>query len=622
MPPQPSSRSSAPKNPRASGSSPEGAKQSRTSALRVSKVLRRRRRVRPPDRISVPILLRKFCELAVMAGLIGAAFAYQFMLPDGWGSVFAGWIAEANGGAAAPTPLATFLTDLAPGLSASLPILELKSTVWLLVAAILVAVHALARLYEVAARRPVFAPDLSPVRGWRNPWRTIPIVAGVLFMGWGLLSFSPATALEWAPRMPLEAAEATGSTTGQAGLYQSTVSWTQVAMGLAFLLAAEDVIRTRRYVYKLLGLILGLGVVAAVVSIAVQAKFPPLYAVWIKWSSGDYRNDVGGIIGHNTAVSSFAMAPMLIAWTMLMSTPPERRVVRGLLAGCLATMALLLVMAQSRAVIPIVFMAFVALMLLLARRASLKPGLRFLAAVPLAMLALLATQFIDHPANPLFRRNLPLAERLKHMTVEHLHTETRLRMLVVSIPVIRDHALRGTGWGTFHYVVPTAQGDYYAANPESTILPTPKKSFHAHNEYLQTLVETGAVGLCLALVGAGTIVVAGWRSMRQSFRQRHIALQLAVFASICALLMHCFFDFPLRVAPLACTLTVLLAIWSAGDRLWVIHTRQLAERPLGGMSAPEAGVANYSAVREVRAARRILGRPSRAPRGKHSPMLA
>lgn len=629
MPPQSPSSASSPRPSRPSGSGAETPR-SRTSGLRVSKVVRRRRRrIQKPEVFSLAILLRKFCELSVMAGLLGAALSYQFLIPPQWMGRFAQMVADANSGATpeeGQTLLAKLLADFEPMLQASLPILELKSTVWLLVAGILIGVHVLAKLYESASRRPVFAPDLSPVRGWRNPWRIVPIGAGVVFMAWGLASFLPISiagrSLNWAPTMPVEAAEALDAASPQGGLYQSTVSWIQVALGLGFLLCAEDVVRTRRYVYKLLGLLLGLGTFAALVSIAVQARLPGLYTIWIKWGPEDYRNDVGGIIGHNTAVSSFVMAPMLIAWTMLMSTRPERRGVRVALGTCLAIMGMLLIMAQSRAVVPIIAVAFATLVALLARRASLKPSLRFLAAIPLVVLALVVSQFVDHPSNPLYRRNLPLAERLRHVTFEHLHTETRLRMLVCSLPLVRDNIVGGTAWGTFHYVIPEAQGRYYEENPDSSILPTSKRSFHAHNEYLQTLVETGTVGLGLALAGAATILVGGWRSMRQSFRQRHIALQLAVFAGLVALLLHCFFDFPLRVAPLACTLAILLAIWSAGDRLWVIHTRQLAERPLGGMAAAEAGVANYSAVREVRAARRLLGRSARSTKGVNAALCA
>ncbi|MBX3728962.1 MAG: O-antigen ligase family protein [Candidatus Sumerlaeia bacterium] len=573
-----------------------------SSATRV----RRRRAVpdEPAARLTVPLVLGKFVELALMAAFLGAVLAYHLSLPESWLVRLSDWMMRLNDGAPVvpgANPFALLIQDFAPFLSQGLPVLELKTTVWLLAALPLFAAHLLARLYEAFFRVPVLPPVATPSR--RDWGRLVPLLCIVGYLVLALVSFS---GLGWAPKPPVDAvpiapeAEALeGARAGLfawlhrmampqgAGTYHAWTAWVQVLGGLLFFVVAEDAIRTRRLVYKLLGLILGLGVVAAAVAVLVHAGLPGLSAIWVKWGPDNYRNDVAGFIGHNTALSSFMIAPLLIAWTLLM-THGDRMAkwVKALVWGAMAVMAVALIMAQSRAVIPILLVAFGALVALLARRAGLRPPLAIWVAIPLVLAVLLLSQFIKHPANPLYRKNLPLAVRIQHMAPEHLLTETRLRIPVCSWPVIRSHPLLGTGFGSFHFVYPQAQGEYYAANPESRIMPTPRKSFHAHNEYLQTLFETGLLGLALALAGVTAILLSGWKTVRRTFRQRHIALQMAILTSLVAMLVHCLLDFPLRVAPLSATLVLLLAMWSAGDRLWLIPVAKLDERASGTGEPP------------------------------------
>src|SRR5690606_312181 len=141
------------------------------------------------------------------------------------------------------------------------------------------------------------------------------------------------------------------------------------------------------------GLILGLGVVAALVALMAHAGMPGLSAIWVKWGPSNYRNDMAGFIGHNTALSSFLMAPMLLAWTLLMahgSRMPGWG--KALVAGAMSVMAAALIMAQSRAVIPILLAGFVVLIWQLARRAALRPVLAFWVAIPLVLAVLVLSQ--------------------------------------------------------------------------------------------------------------------------------------------------------------------------------------------------------------------------------------
>lgn len=558
----------------------------------------------PPVRLSAALLLRKGTELLILSAFIGTVLAYTFQVPTPWMERLYGAAVQLNDGVqptgrwnlgSAPVVegepgrevardrfFAGLLWDFEPLLSNGLPVLETKTTVWLLFALMAVFCHALARLYESICKRQVFPPDRRSKR-WK--WRRgLPVICIPAFLGWSALSLSP---LGWGPEPPVDATPF-GNAVGPAGGYHSIVALLQVAIALVFFLTVEDVLRTRRFVYKIIGAFLGLGVFSALVAILVHGGAPFLSTIWIKWGEGAYRNDVAGLIGHNTAMASFLVAPILIGLAGFVSLRKRMPVGWRVLCGAaIAVMVLVVLMAQSRAVVPILVVATVALAFSLARRAGVRYSIGSVVGVSLILGGLVLTQFVPHPANPLYRRAMPPAERLQHMSFERLKTETRLRILVCSVPQVLSAPLHGAGWGSFQYVYPEVQGRYYRENPRSRIAPTSRRTMRAHNEYLQTAFEVGAVGLGIGLAGLIAVLASGWRSLRGSINQRHTALQIGIWLAILALLVHAGVDFPLRVAPLACSLVLLLAVWSAGDRLWVAPTPPLDERPARRLPAAE-----------------------------------
>ncbi|MCB2155371.1 O-antigen ligase family protein [bacterium] len=553
---------------------------------------KRDRRARPIEaklerpELSLSLMLRKFAEVGVMASFLAAVLSYPLFLPPRINL----WLLSAPSGDGFAQMVHRGITAISlafrPAITGELPVLELKSAAWLLTGLLVIAAWGAARLAEWLLRIDVLARHPSqPLRRGMHWLRFLPLAAGGGFLLWTLISILPIVG--WAPELPAESVLANipqipdKTWTGFGGAYNSVIAWLQVAAGVALFFVIQNLIRTRRYAFKLTGLILGLGVMAATTSILLHVDFPILSDIWIRWAPGEFRNDMGGFIGHNVALSAFMIAPMLMSWTLLLVYRGRysKGVAAGLIAG-IAVMALAVLLAQSRGVIPILGVAFIALIVLLWRQAAVRPGMAFYILVPVGLLLLLLTQTINQEWNPLYRRNIPLSTRIEHISVEHLKTETRLRILVASLPVVAKHPILGTGWGTFQYVYPQAQGEYYQAHPDTDIAPTPKRTQRAHDEYLQTLFESGVVGLGLALTAVISILLLGWRLMGRSLGQRNIAIQISIVVSLIALLAHGLVDFPFRVAPIASTVVILLAIWGVSDRLWLIRIPEMSEREI------------------------------------------
>jgi hypothetical protein len=162
-----------------------------------------------------------------------------------------------------------------------------------------------------------------------------------------------------------------------------------------------------------------------------------------------------------------------------------------------------------------------------------------------------------------------------------LGVNDRLRVFFVSLPVIWENPILGTGWGSFGYVYPEARARFFQLNPDTILTPAPYGLLQARSDVLQLLFESGLFGLLLASAGVGMLMVAGWTSLRGCVRQEHVMLQLGIFVSILVLLVHALFESVFRVPSCAVLILVLLAVWGNGERLWRLHVPRLEERVEG-----------------------------------------
>ncbi|MCC6547906.1 O-antigen ligase family protein [Candidatus Sumerlaeota bacterium] len=566
--------------------------------------------------------LRKWTELCLLAALVAVPMMYHFNFPAHVLDGMHGWFLELQ--KAYLSGFITFYDDqVDPYIRSSWPVLESKFSAWFVLGMAMILGYAATRLLEgVTGREFIVAPQHVPHPTKARVHRWVPMVAIAVF-----LLYSLASLLFWPPTAPLEAQILTGkglqantaagiigkiSTLGGAGFFHSIVAWSQVAFALFFFLIAEDIIRERPFVNKIMAIMVIIGLLNALTVLLQKIEFEPLMAIWPRWSDSDTRNNLGAFIGHNTGVSSFLMAPLMISLMWMVSVQPRRRqLFRGVLLLVVLVMVLAMILTQSRAVLPITAFCCAIMIFMMYRRSVLLRKSRLFVWLPVAIAFVILTQLIPTTYNPLYRRDVTLATRLGEFRTTRLQTETRLRILVVSFAeLIPRSPLVGTGWGTFQYVYPPAQGQYFQHNPRSVLAPTDRRSFHAHNEYLQTLIETGILGVAIAITGLVVLIVGGWRSYQRTLMPHHIAMQAAIFAAMLAYLLHAFVDFPLRIPPLTLTLVVLMAIWSAGDRLWNFPVKPLVDEDFSAkppVTSPSPRLYRFSTTGHGRALFLIVG---------------
>lgn len=140
-----------------------------------------------------------------------------------------------------------------------------------------------------------------------------------------------------------------------------------------------------------------------------------------------------------------------------------------------------------------------------------------------------------------------LAERLESTTAQ---TENRDEIFRLSIPLVKDNLITGTGAGTFYTAYPeyrdaTAGGGFYV---------------HAHNDYVEFLSERGILGV-LPLLAFFLVCLKRAVELLKSRSMRKKAMAFTVLMSMIAIVLHSTVDFNLQMPAYALTL---VAIWALG----------------------------------------------------------
>lgn len=471
--------------------------------------------------------------LLIIAGTLASTLVYPTRVPDAL-------LGRIDDLAMEELPLGMFLSrQLRPILAFEFSVLVLKECVLLGFLLAALCVHAIGRLLpgsdlgpgsgRVASARPDGGFRPASLASRPGLW----LLAALVFTGSSALVHSPT-------------------------FYTSLRTFALFGAGVAAGLVLLDLRPGRRERRFFMAATLVAGGVVALVALLQHTGG----SWWFLPAFEDPRNRMGSLIGHNTGMSSWLMFPLFFGIQGVLGG--RRLWVRVACAALVALMLFVLIAAQSRAMWLIGGAMLLAGVPMMARTLGMRLNRRTVLAGLLVVLALVAVQTLAPRLNPLARHDVTLMERVRRdFDPDQLLRETRLRILVVSTPLVGKSPVIGHGFGSFQYVYPAAQGEYFNRHPDSRLGLTTKRTDLAHNDYLQMLVEGGVLGLLLVLVPVWLLARAGLRAWRALPPGHERAQRLALALPLVTVALHGLVDFPFHIAPLAMTAVVTLALWAA-----------------------------------------------------------
>lgn len=175
----------------------------------------------------------------------------------------------------------------------------------------------------------------------------------------------------------------------------------------------------------------------------------------------------------------------------------------------------------------------------------------------LALLGLLLLAIFVIAVLPVFSRTL---ERWDQLLASDGLSNGRITAYRCCLTILPDSGWFGTGPGTFRLVFP-----YYTAPFEDL---GSGVWTHAHQDYLQGLIEWGYIGFLLWLMLFGGALVGGIRHLQASRKSGQVDLSTSVaMLALSLLLLHALVDFPLQIPSIQYLVVLYLALlWSAGRK--------------------------------------------------------
>jgi len=119
-----------------------------------------------------------------------------------------------------------------------------------------------------------------------------------------------------------------------------------------------------------------------------------------------------------------------------------------------------------------------------------------------------------------------------------------------ALPLVRDFPVWGTGYSTYQFVDVLRRSDAY----DATLIVD-----HAHNDYLEALVEGGLVLFVAVMVAVVLVVRLGLRAVRRNEDRPAGGLVLGALLGFTTVAIHSFSDFGMHIPANAVIVTVLCA---------------------------------------------------------------
>jgi O-antigen ligase len=282
------------------------------------------------------------------------------------------------------------------------------------------------------------------------------------------------------------------------------------------------------------------GTVAGILLGALQFASRGEYASspWYLYEESNFGVAVGFFANANHMADLLVVSlPFVAALVASVRSASKQRKSASLVAGCAVIIVIIVGIAINRSLaayglaLPVLLLSA---LLLLPQRSRLRRWVLAGAAV----LAIGAIGAIVTTAN---RTDQLGAETATSVT-------SRQEMLKTTAHAIRGFMPWGTGLGSFRSV-------YHLYEDRERITPT--YVVHAHDDYVEFALETGAAGVLLMIAFLGWWVRAAWAAWRQL--DAGVYARAASIASA-VVLIHSIVDFPLRTAAIAAAFAMCLAL--------------------------------------------------------------
>lgn len=135
----------------------------------------------------------------------------------------------------------------------------------------------------------------------------------------------------------------------------------------------------------------------------------------------------------------------------------------------------------------------------------------------------------------------------KRWNTSSSNTDTRTEIWLTGLSSLPGFWLAGSGGGTFMYVEPLSR----------TTQDPSKLHDHAHNEFVEAVVEGGSGRLLLTLVIAGALLMRVGRAYRSRKDRMSRSLLLGSWFGIAVVVLHAWVDFGIHMPAVACLVSII-----------------------------------------------------------------
>jgi len=327
-----------------------------------------------------------------------------------------------------------------------------------------------------------------------------------------------------------------------------------LSLGLFFLMV-RNLCTERNTLKHVVFIMIGVGLLEAVYGL-IQALVPSMGVLWVDYIQDYMGTARGTFINRNSFAAFIGMIwPLALGITLAMTgriyslreaLGSDRLNRQALMAMGIIVFLLALIFTRSRAGIVSGLVGFTAFSIL--ARTGMKSLALQTRVLMGGIIVLLCIYTMTIGAGPIVQRFLALGG----------DGGSRIDIWRDSLQIIKDHPL-GIGLGNYENV-------FQVYNQS---LASDKTVIHAHNDYLQLLVETGWIGFFTIMIGF--FIFLGKRARRikkLDFKKDPLRFYLAVgaFSGLISMSVHCLFDFNLQIPANCLYFVVLMAVLSACTR--------------------------------------------------------